>query len=98
MILGNTPYVKIGVTHVPVLVNMTPARSRAMREIWEDPLVRQLRSNAMRDAWHRRRQSNPITIAALRMWNTFACACGAECVGTITGPLLCSNCRAERCA
>ena len=82
----------------PLLANMTPKRSRAIRESWKDPTVRERRSQAMRAAWQRSRQSEPVTAAALRVWNTFACGCGAECVGTVAGPLLCSNCRAERIA
>lgn len=82
----------------PLLTNMTPERSRATRESWKDPTARERRSKAMRDAWHQRRQSNPVTDTALRMWNTFTCPCGVECVGTVTGPRLCSNCRAERIA
>lgn len=74
----------------------SPARLRATRESWTDPTACERRREASRAAWVRRKAQKPPPEPC--MWNTFACGCGAECVGTVTGPRLCSNCRAERVA
>ena len=70
------------------------SRSLATKRGWDDPYTRHLHAVANRAAWARRKAMQPKP--ATPVWNTFACPCGAECVGTVTGPELCSNCRAER--
>ena len=78
-------------------MSINPARSRAARESWDDPYAHAMRCIALRDGWHMRRRQMVEPVPS-HMFNIFTCPCGAECVGTSSGPRLCSNCRAERCA
>jgi len=73
------------------------ARARAAREGWEDPLAYVIRCKALRESWVGRRL-RARTMQPPHMYNIFTCLCGAECVGTLSGPRLCSMCRAERCS
>jgi len=62
-----------------------------------DPIVASTRSSGATSAWMRRRQ-RPAS-AAMAEYNFFTCRqCNADVVGTWSGPLLCSMCRAERCS
>lgn len=75
---------------------MTTARSRAARKGWDDPLSHALHSNAIREGWsHHRQRVAPVSPP---VFNVFRCPCGSECIGTWSGPHLCSTCRAVWCS